>query len=71
MRAFGDEWMRIAPALSHGLRNTPLTVVPAQAGTQVLLALPKCRQTWIPACAGMTVVCAGMTVVCAGMTVEL
>jgi len=31
------------------------TVVPAQAGTQFLRALPKRLQTWIPAFAGMTV----------------
>ena len=30
-------------------------VVPAQAGIQVLHALSKRRQTWIPACAGTTV----------------
>jgi len=29
-------------------------VIPAQAGIQVLRALGQLKQTWIPACAGMT-----------------
>jgi hypothetical protein len=38
---------------AEGMQHS--AVVPAKAGTQVLLELSKRVQTWVPACAGTTI----------------
>src|SRR5690348_13365538 len=59
---------REATVVVTGVYQARLSAVPVQVCSIQWASAPCVEESWIPACAGMTVSCVGMTGSCAGMT---